>query len=153
MFKSPEAKAAIVHRSLPESMNNIIDNLQPKEDLTYDHVYNKLMDLKIPTAVISADHKAYKTADVKGKGKEPQREPSRKGPTAIHKECSYCKKHYTTARSDSHTGNECVKLKATNLENNEKRTVNRAKIGKRETHEPVSTLSAVRTSTKISSYP
>ena len=155
VFESPEAKAAILrlHRSLPESMNNIVDNLQTKEDLTYDHIYNKLMDLKIPTAVNSADNKAYKTADVKGKGKELGREPSRKGPTAVPKECSYCKKHYPTARSDGHTWNECVKLKAANLKNKEKRTINMAKIGKEETPEPVSTLSSVRTTTKISSYP
>ena len=69
VFESPEAKAALLLRSLPESMNNIVDNLQTKEDLTYDHVYNKLLDLKIPTAVSSADNKAYKSADIKGKGK------------------------------------------------------------------------------------
>jgi len=115
VFESPQAKAAFLLGSLPESMNNIVDNLQTKEDLTYDHVYNKLMDLKIPTAIHSADNKAYKTADVKGKGKELRREHSRKGPTALPKECSYCKKHYLTARSDGHTWNEGVKLKAANL--------------------------------------
>jgi len=143
VFESPEAKAAILLRSLPESMNNIVDNLQTKENLTYDHVYNKLMDFKIPTAVNSADNKAYKTADVKKKGKELRREPSRKGPTAFPKECSYCKKHYPTARRVAHTWNECVKLKAANLKNKEKRTVNKAKIGKEETPEPVSTLCSV----------
>jgi len=153
VFESPEAKAAILLHSLPESINTIVDNLQTEEDLTYDHVYNKLMDLKIPTAVNLADNKAYKSADVKGKGKEPRREPSRKGPTAIHKECSYCKKHYPTARSDGHPWNECVKLKAATLKDKEKRTVNTAKIGKEETPEPVSTLSSVRTTTKIFSYP
>jgi len=134
-------------------MNNIVDNLQTKEDLTYDQVYNKLMDLKIPTAVNSADNKAYKTADVKGKGKEPRRESSRKGPPTLPKECSYCKKHYPTACSDGHTWNECVKLKAANLKNKEKRTVTTAKIGKEETPELVSTLSSVRITTKMSSYP
>jgi len=123
-------------------MNNIVDNLQTTEDLTYDHVYNKLMDLKIPTAVNSADNKSYKTADVKGKGKELRREPSRKGRMALPKECSYCKKDYPTARSDGHTWNECVKLKAANLKNKEKRTP-----------KPVSTLSSVQTTTKISFYP
>jgi len=98
-------------------MNNIVDNLQTKEDLTYDHVYNKLMDLKIHTAVNSADNKAYETPDVKRKRNELRREPSLKGPMALPKECSYCKKHYPTARSDGHTWNECVKLKATNLKN------------------------------------
>ena len=59
VFKSPKAKAALLLRSLPELMYNIVDNLQTKEDLTYDHVYNNLLDLKIPTT-ISADNKAYK---------------------------------------------------------------------------------------------
>jgi len=153
MFESPEAKAAILLHSLPESMNNIVDNLQTKPDLTSDHVYNKLMDLKIPTAVNSAENKPYKSNDVNGKRKEPRTEPSRKGPTAIPMECSCCKKHYPTARSDGHTSNECVKLKAANLKNKEKRTINAAKIGKEETAEPVSTLSSVQTTTKISSYP
>jgi len=103
--------------------------------------------LKIPTTVNSADNKGYKTADVKGKGKELRREPSRKGPTALPKECSCCKKHYPTARSDGHTWNKCVKVKAANLKNKEKRTVNAAKIGKEETPEPLSTLSSFRTTT------
>lgn len=71
VFESPEAKAALLFLSLPESTNNIIDNLQTKDDLTYDLVYNKLLDLKIPTAVSSADNKAYKNTDIKGKGKAP----------------------------------------------------------------------------------
>ena len=86
------------------------------------------MDLKIPTEVNSADNRAYKTADVKGKRKKLRREPSRKGPTALPKECSYCKKHYPTARSDGHTWNGCVKLKTVNVKNKEKRTINTAKI-------------------------
>jgi len=153
VFESPKAKAAILLRSLPESMNNIVDNLQTKEDLTYDHVYNKLMDLKVPTAVNSADNKAYKSADVRGKGMETRREPSSKGPSATTKECTYCKKHFQTARSEGHTWNECSKLKAANLKNKEKKTVNSAKIGKEETPEPVSTLSSTRTTTKVSPYP
>jgi len=48
VFESPETYAAILLGSLPALMNNIVHNLQTKEDLTYDHVYNKLMDLKIP---------------------------------------------------------------------------------------------------------
>jgi len=69
-------------------MNNIVDNLQTKKDFTYDHIYNSLIDLKIPAAVNFTDNKAYKTANVKGKGKEQGREPSRKGPRARAKECS-----------------------------------------------------------------
>ena len=153
MFESPSPKAAILLRSRSESSHNIIDNLQTNEDITYDHVCNKPIDLKIQTAVNSADFKAYKTADVNGKRKEQRREPSRKEPTAIPKECSYCEKNYPTACSDSHTWNDCVKLKAANLKNSEKRTVHTVKIGKEATPAPVSTLSSVRTTTKISSYP
>jgi len=68
-------------------MNNIIDNLQNKKDLTYDHFYNKLMELKITTAVNYADNTVYKTADVKGKGKEPRREPSQKDQRPYLRNC------------------------------------------------------------------
>ena len=120
VFKSPEAQAAMLLRSLPESMNNIVNNLSTKEGFIYDHLYNKLIDLKVPTAVNSVDNKVYKTADVEGKRKEPRREPSRQGPTTLAKECSYCKKLCPTARSYGHTWNECVKLKGTNVRNKEK---------------------------------
>lgn len=88
MFKSPEAKAPILLRSLPKSMHNLLDNLQTKEDLIYDHIYHKHMDLKIPNAVNSTANKVYKThaSEVKGKGKELQRDPSGKGPTALSTE-------------------------------------------------------------------
>ena len=105
-------------------MNNIVNHLQTKEDLTYDHVYNKLLDLKTPSTVSSADNKEYKSADIKGKGKEKRREPSRKGPPATTKECTYCKKHFQTACSEGHIWNEYTKLKAANLKNKEKKTVN-----------------------------
>jgi len=82
MFESSKGNAAILLHSLSESMNNILDNFQTKEDLTYHHVYNKKMDLKIPATVNSMDNKGYKTADLKGKAKELRREPSRKAPTA-----------------------------------------------------------------------
>ena len=73
MFESPEAKAAVLLHSLPESMNNIVDNLQTKDDLTYDHVYNKLLDLMTPAAISSVDNKVYKSTNVKGKGKNTRR--------------------------------------------------------------------------------
>ena len=82
VFESTEAKAALLLHSLPESMNNIVDNVQTKEDLIYDHVYRRLLDLKTPSAVNSADNKAYKSADGKGKGKAPGRKPLPKGPSA-----------------------------------------------------------------------
>jgi len=134
-------------------MNNIVNNLQTKEYLTYDHVYNKLLDLKTPAAVSSVDNKVYKSADIKGKGKDTRREPSRKGPRATSKECFDCKKHLPTARCEGHTWNEYAKLKATNQNNKEKKTVNTAKIRKEETPELVCTLSSIRTTTKIYPHP
>jgi len=111
------------------------------------------MDLKVPTGGNSEDNKVYKRADVKGKGKETRREPSRKGPMATTMECTNCKKYLPTARSEGYTWNECCKLKAANLKNKEKKTIKSAKIGKEDTPEPVSTLSSTRTDTKISLYP
>jgi len=105
-------------------MNNIVDNLHTKEDLTYHHVYNELLDLKTPSTVNSVDNKGYKSADVKEKGKDTRREPSRMGPLATSKECSYFKNHFPTAHNDGHTWNECAKLKGANQKNKEKKTVN-----------------------------
>jgi hypothetical protein len=45
VFQSLEAKAALLLYTLPPSMENIVDNLQTKEVLTYDQVYQKLMNL------------------------------------------------------------------------------------------------------------
>ena len=153
MPESPEAKAALLLCFLSESMNNIADILQTKENLTYDHIYNKLLDLKIPTTVNSADNKAYKSPDIKGKGKALRREPPHNKPITTIKECNFCKKHFPTTRSEGYTWNKCSKLKAFNLKNKEKKAVNTAKIGKEETPEPVSTLCSTRTTTKISPYP
>jgi len=101
------------------------------------------MHLQILATVNSADKKAYKRADVKGKGKQLRTESSRQGPTPTPREYPDCNQYYSSARSDRHTWNECVKLKAVNVKNKEKRTVNRAKIGKEETPEPVSTLASI----------
>lgn len=101
------------------------------------------MDLKIPAAVSSENNKASKSANIKGNRKKPEREPTHKGPTANPKEFSYDKKHYPTARTDCHTWNECVKIKPTKNKNKEKMTIDRTKIGKEETPDPVSTLSTI----------
>jgi len=153
VFESPEAKAAILLCSLPESMNNIIDNLQTKEDLTYDQVYNKLMDLKILLLLTARITKRIKPLMLKEKERNYEENPPARDQRPYPRNAPTAKKHYPTARSDGHTWNECVKLKAANLKNKEKRTVDRAKIGNEEIPEPVSTLSSVRTTTKISSYP
>ena len=45
LTRSNHAKAAFLLVSLPESMNNIIDNLQTKGDLTFENVHFRLLDL------------------------------------------------------------------------------------------------------------
>ena len=134
MFESLEAKAAILLiDSLPESMNNIVDNLQTKKDLTYEHIYSELLDLKTPAAISSVNNKVYKSTDVKRKGNDNQREPPQKGPLATTKECSFCKKHFPTSCYNGYTWNVYTKLKAPDKKNKEKKTVKTAKIGKEET--------------------
>jgi len=57
-------------------MNNIVNNLQTKESLTYDLVYNKHLDPKTLATISSADNKGYTSHDVKGKGNDTAREAS-----------------------------------------------------------------------------
>ena len=119
-------------------MNNIVDNLQTKQDLTYDHVYQRLLNLKTPSAVSSADNKAYKSTDVKGKVKAPGRKPPLKGNSGS-KECTWCMKHYGGVGAKGHTWNECHKLKAKNENKKKKKegsASNTARIGMEETPEP-----------------
>ena len=49
-------------------MDNIVDNLQTKDNLTYNQVYEKLMDL--PREVKAKDDKAYKATASSWEGKE-----------------------------------------------------------------------------------
>ena len=155
VLESPKAKAALLLRSLPESMNNIVDNIQTKEDLTYDHVYQHLLDLKSSFVISSADNKAYKCADVKGKRKAPGRNPPPKGNSGP-KESTWCMKHYGCVGAKGHTWNKCHKIKAKNENEKKKKegsASNTAKIGKEETPELVSTSSSVRTSITNTSQP
>jgi len=45
LTQSNHTKAAFLLVSLPESTNNIIDNLQTKENLTFEDVHSRLLDL------------------------------------------------------------------------------------------------------------
>jgi len=60
-------------------MDNIIDNLQTKDNLTYDDVHARLLDL-------NANHTLPK-----GKGEKAYR-IQKSGTTDGTKECSWCKK-------------------------------------------------------------
>ena len=45
VFESTEAKAAFLLNTFPSPMSNIKDNLVTKDNLTYDHCYQRLMDI------------------------------------------------------------------------------------------------------------
>ena len=48
-------KAHLLLRTLPKSMENIVDNLQSKTDLTYNDVRTRLLDLNVSTHSAQAD--------------------------------------------------------------------------------------------------
>src|SRR3978361_1318227 len=79
-------------------MNNIIDNLQTKGDLTFEDVHSRLLDLNANHSFGNKGEKAYR---VEKSGK------LNKGP----KECTWYKKRSFNAKG--HTWQECNKLKAT----------------------------------------
>ena len=96
LTRSNHAKAAFLLVSLPESMNNIIDNLQTKGDLTFEDVHSRLLDLNANHSLGNKGEKAYRV-EKSGKNKGP-------------KECTWCKKRNFHAKG--HTWQECNKLKA-----------------------------------------
>ena len=97
-------KAYLLLRTLPKSMENIVDNLQSKADLTYNDVRTRLLDLNVSTnASASADalfvKKHQKDRENRGnnsrggsnsgnRGSDTQKE-KRKG-IPPKDECSYC---------------------------------------------------------------
>lgn len=70
---SDEVKGAFLLLSLPESMNNIIDNLVTKDLIKYQDIQPKLLDLSADRNVIENENKAYPSTN---------QEPI---------ECSWCK--------------------------------------------------------------
>ena len=106
-MKFLEAKAALLLHSLLSSIDNIVDNLQTKENLTYNDVYQHLMDLKFTQHEI--DDKVYKVSE---------KWSSKNSDSTI--ECSYCKKHYPTSKFIEHTWNNCNKLKRDKEKKNKK---------------------------------
>jgi len=99
------SKAGFLLISLPESMNNIIDNLQTKGDLTFEDVHSRLLDLSANHSSGSGREKAYRVEKSGSGGKGP-------------KECTWCAKrgHY----AKGHTWQECNKLKASKKNESDK---------------------------------
>ena len=104
-MNSEEAKATFLLCSLPASMDNIIDNLQTKEGLTYDDVYQRLVDIADRKDAISDDNAYRSTETNKGKGKRSSSKAD------SEKECTYCKKHYPRKNASGHNWHECFRLK------------------------------------------
>ena len=48
-------KAHLLLRTLPKSMQNIVDNLRSKTDLTYNDVHTRLLDINVSTNSAQAD--------------------------------------------------------------------------------------------------
>jgi len=90
---SDEAKGAFLLLSLPKAYDNIVDNLQTKENLTYNDIYQRLMDLASTSNQGSLDNTAYKV-----KMDKPP------------KECSWCQKQGYFYKG--HVWKNCRKLKA-----------------------------------------
>jgi len=94
---SSEAKASFLMLTFPKSFDNVIDNLQTKENITYDEVCDKLTDLdtrkddRNPSG--NTVNKAYLSFD-SDKSK---------------KECTWCKAR--KMKFLGHTFHECWKLK------------------------------------------
>lgn len=143
VFDSLEAKAALLLYSLPSSMENVVDNLQTKPDLTYDQAYQRLMDLST-TSATDKDDKAYNT----GTGNPPR---NRNNTTENgQKECTYCKKHYPKSRFTGHTWNDCNKLKADKEKKESGKSAESAKVS---TETPSAESETVRLSTDIPAPP
>ena len=113
LTQSNHAKAAFLLVSLPESMNNIVDNLQTKPNLTFEDVHARLLDLNANHTLPSKGEKAYwvqkSGADNSG---------------ANLKECTWCKKRGLNAKG--HTWQVCNKLKAKNKERKEQNSEEKA---------------------------
>ena len=125
LFESLEAKAAFLLLSLPPSLENVVDNLQTKQDLTYDQAYQRLLDLPSTQGTDSpSGDKAY---TAKGKGRAIE---SSEG-------CTWCRKHHPTTNWKDHRYTDCRKLAARNkkkADEKEKKKTDSAKTAVAEVH-------------------
>ena len=121
-FQSSEIKASLLLGSLPDSMNNIVENLQTKDNLTYELAYNHLMDLRSSSSVApSTVETVYKASLTQ----QPSKFESSDGTDV----CSYCQKK-------GHLWSECRARKRrekNKKEENKKKTGEQAKVADADT--------------------
>jgi hypothetical protein len=99
-------KAAFLLISLPSKIDNIVDSLQMKADLSYADIHARLMDLAANNSTSSTTNdKAYKAGSSSA--------------STSDKSCTFCKKKGW--KHEGHTYQECRKLKARNEKNKQKK--------------------------------
>ena len=107
-----EVRIMCLFRSLPSSMENIVDNLSTKENPKYADVSAHLLDLISKKASTNnSTSKAYFVGndDLPEKGKQTEK-----------KECSWCKKHGFYFKNHNHR--DCKRLRATKEKEGNNRT-------------------------------
>ncbi|KAH8150322.1 uncharacterized protein LAJ45_05533 [Morchella importuna] len=133
LTKSNEAMAAFLLASLPKSMSNVVDNIQTKQDVTYEDVRQRLQNLQEETPLTGNNRVLH----------------TRSTPTPNGKECTWCKKRNNPYQG--HEYKECRKLK----EQNKTRDSNRRRPGRDNSasvviNESSTTVCMVRTDTSPS---
>ncbi|KAI0993196.1 hypothetical protein K3495_g14988, partial [Podosphaera aphanis] len=111
LTSSDDAKGAFLLSSLPESMENVVDNLATKEIISFDGVSAKLMDISANRKTPNVDGKAYSSTKQEVK------------------ECSWCKSR--KYKYEGHLFTECRKLKAHQQKKKDKKSA--AKIAQSST--------------------
>ena len=106
--QSEQAKATVLLTSLPDDMDNIVDNLVSK-DLTYEEVFARLMDLGNKDG--GKEDKAYK-AKQQRKDKQKSQVLTKGTNSEKNEGCSYCRKYFPKTKFTTHTWQECRKLQA-----------------------------------------
>ena len=94
-FQSSEIKASLLLGSLPETMNNIVENLQTKDNLTYELAYNYLMDLRLSSNAAPTVETAYKAKTGNVRSQKASGEDTGPQTGASQEEvkmCSFCQK-------------------------------------------------------------
>jgi hypothetical protein len=99
-------KAAFLLISLPSEIDNIVDNLQKKADLSYADIHARLMDL-------AANKSTSTTTDDKAN------EAGSSSASTSDKSCTFCKK--TGWKHERHTYQVCRKLMTRNEKNKQKK--------------------------------
>lgn len=84
LANSPRAKGSLFLTTLPEELDNIVDNLKTKQNLTYDDVCSRLLELSLNLTTNNDNNKAYII-------KQKKDYKVNQFNTKVKKECSFCK--------------------------------------------------------------